>query len=190
MKKGKMKRQWKRNIWQPWIESNAFYPVFTPQSQTLFLFLPCLVLASTMRRGAKRKTKQGQEAKHDAPEDNKPKAQHRAKRAKTSKPQSEPKYFEDKRNLVSLVFWFQFEPFSLTICAEQETLWRTEWNAAVLFIKKKILIRRFIFPFFSCLALVSYTSKWLYYMCLGFFFLFVSALCFTNGRWYLSIWIV
>lgn len=103
MKKGKMKRQWKRNIWQPWIESNAFYPVFTPQSQTLFLFLPCLVLASTMRRGAKRKTKQGQEAKHDAPEDNKPKAQPRAKRAKTSKPQSEPEYFEDKRNLVSLI---------------------------------------------------------------------------------------
>ena len=71
-----------------------------------------------MRRGAKRKTKQGQEAKHDAPEDNKPKAQHRAKRAKTSKPQSEPKYFEDKRNLVSLIntspslfnFLFQFEP--------------------------------------------------------------------------------
>ncbi|KAG4983022.1 hypothetical protein JHK87_027771 [Glycine soja] len=53
-----------------------------------------------MRRGAKRKTKQGQEVIHDAPEDNKPKAQPRAKRAKTSKPQSEPKYFEDKRNLV------------------------------------------------------------------------------------------
>ena len=71
-----------------------------------------------MRRGAKRKTKQGQEAIHDAPEDNKPKAQPRAKRAKTSKPQSEPKYFEDKRNLVSLIntspsllsFLFQFEP--------------------------------------------------------------------------------
>ncbi|KAG5127031.1 hypothetical protein JHK82_027866 [Glycine max] len=62
-----------------------------------------------MRRGAKRKTKQGQEAIHDAPEDNKPKAQPRAKRAKTSKPQSEPKYFEDKRNLCTLylrLFWF------------------------------------------------------------------------------------
>ena len=71
-----------------------------------------------MRREAKRKTKQSQEAKHGAPEDKKPKVQPRAKRAKTSKPQSEPEYFEDKRNLVSLIntspllfsFLFQFEP--------------------------------------------------------------------------------
>ena len=82
--------------------SSAFYSAFT---QTLFLslFLPCLVSASTMRRGAKRKTKQDQEAKHVAAEDNKTEAQPRAKRAKTSKPQSEPEYFEDKRNLVSLI---------------------------------------------------------------------------------------
>ena len=61
---------------------------------------------------------QGQEAKHDALENNKPKAQPWAKRAKTSKPQSKHEYFEDKCNLVSLIntspslfnFLFQFEP--------------------------------------------------------------------------------
>lgn len=69
-----------------------------------------------MRKGTKRKTKHTEEPKPDAAaatetatatasEENKNKATEaapsRPKRAKTSKPQSEPEYFEDKRNLVS-----------------------------------------------------------------------------------------
>ncbi|KAG4969931.1 hypothetical protein JHK82_035626 [Glycine max] len=57
-------------------------------------------VGSTMRRGAKRKTKQDQEVKHDAPEDNMTKAQPQAKQAKTSKPQSKSEYFKDKHNLL------------------------------------------------------------------------------------------
>lgn len=60
-----------------------------------------------MGRGAKRKTKQNEEAK-PAEENNKQssKATSRAKRAKTSKPQAEPEYFEEKRNLV-YIFLYQ-----------------------------------------------------------------------------------
>lgn len=54
-----------------------------------------------MRKGAKRKASQKKEAetaqdKHQEPK----KATSRAKRVKTSVPESEPEYFEDKRNLV------------------------------------------------------------------------------------------
>lgn len=67
-----------------------------------------------MRKGAKRKTaKHTEEPKPDveeaptvtASQENEiqpTKAPSRAKRQKTSKPQSEPEYFEDKRNLVSI----------------------------------------------------------------------------------------
>jgi len=67
-----------------------------------------------MRRGAKRKTKQDQEVKHDAPEDNMTKAQPQAKQAKTSKPQSKSEYFKDKHNLVSLINTFP-SPFNFFI---------------------------------------------------------------------------
>ncbi|KAG5155356.1 hypothetical protein JHK82_013325 [Glycine max] len=78
-----------------------------------------------MRRGAKRKTKQDQEAKHDAPEDNMPKAQPRAKRAKTSKPQSEPEYFEDKRNLEDL--WKETFPVG-TEWDQLDSVYQYKWD--------------------------------------------------------------
>jgi hypothetical protein len=65
-----------------------------------------------MRKGAKRKTKHAEESKPDSEptptatassqeNDNQiTKPQPKPKRQKTSKPQSEPEYFEDKRNLV------------------------------------------------------------------------------------------
>lgn len=66
-----------------------------------------------MAKGAKRKTKQTEDSKPDSEpatatgssQENESqnqitKAPPKAKRVKTSKPQSEPEYFEDKRNLV------------------------------------------------------------------------------------------
>uniref|UniRef100_I1KT91 Uncharacterized protein n=1 Tax=Glycine max TaxID=3847 RepID=I1KT91_SOYBN len=78
-----------------------------------------------MRRGAKRKTKQDQEAKHVAAEDNKTEAQPRAKRAKTSKPQSEPEYFEDKRNLEDL--WKETFPVG-TEWDQLDTVYQYKWD--------------------------------------------------------------
>ncbi|WVZ22031.1 hypothetical protein V8G54_000575 [Vigna mungo] len=74
-----------------------------------------------MRKGTKRKTKQQQEAKQDAAEDNKP----RAKRARTSKPQSEPEYFEDKRNLEDL--WKETFPVG-TEWDQLDTVYQFKWD--------------------------------------------------------------
>jgi hypothetical protein len=54
-----------------------------------------------MRKGAKRKASQRKEADtaQDKQQESK-KATSRAKRVKASVPESEPEYFEDKRNLV------------------------------------------------------------------------------------------
>ena len=58
-----------------------------------------------MGRGTKRKTKQNEEAKPAEENNNQSsKATSRAKRAKTSKPQAEPEYFEEKRNLVYILY--------------------------------------------------------------------------------------
>ncbi|TKY60345.1 hypothetical protein E2542_SST17443 [Spatholobus suberectus] len=78
-----------------------------------------------MRKGTKRKTKQEQEAKHDAPEENKTKAPPRAKRAKTSKPQSEPEYFEDKRNLEDL--WKETFPVG-TEWDQLDSVYQFKWD--------------------------------------------------------------
>lgn len=54
-----------------------------------------------MKKGAKKRTRQDEEA--NTAEDNgkqSSKTTSRAKRVKASKPESDPEYFEDKRNLV------------------------------------------------------------------------------------------
>lgn len=53
-----------------------------------------------MRKGAKRKASQKEEAKPQAQQQESKKATSQAKRVKASKPETEPEYFEDKRNLV------------------------------------------------------------------------------------------
>ncbi|KAL9329689.1 hypothetical protein ACSQ67_004692 [Phaseolus vulgaris] len=78
-----------------------------------------------MRKGTKRKAKQQQEAKQDAAEENNTKPQPRAKRAKTSKPQSEPEYFEDKRNLwdqLDSVYQFKWDFSNLEKAFEEDGL--------------------------------------------------------------------
>ncbi|KAG2711762.1 hypothetical protein I3760_04G091700 [Carya illinoinensis] len=57
-----------------------------------------------MRKGAKRKASQREEAKpsQESPQKSKKATSTRAKRVKASKPDSEPEYFEDKRNLEDL----------------------------------------------------------------------------------------
>jgi len=88
-----------------------------------------------MRKGTKRKAKQQQEAKQDAAEENNTKPQPRAKRAKTSKPQSEPEYFEDKRNLVSQQLHLH-HPFNTFISIPTVSLTQhsQEWNETNRFI--------------------------------------------------------
>lgn len=75
-----------------------------------------------MKKGTKRKTKQEPEPKYDA---DKPKAQTRAKRAKTSKPQSEPEYFEDKRNLEDL--WKETFPVG-TEWDQLDSVYQYKWD--------------------------------------------------------------
>lgn len=55
-----------------------------------------------MKKGAKRKASQRKEAEiaQDKQQEESKKATSRAKRVKASVPESEPEYFEDKRNLV------------------------------------------------------------------------------------------
>lgn len=97
-----------------------------------------------MRKGTKRKTKQQQEAKQDAAEDNKP----RAKRAKTSKPQSEPEYFEDKRNLVSeqLHLHHRFNAF-ISIQTVSLTEHSQQWDETNRFICSEETISSVLFLF-------------------------------------------
>jgi len=88
-----------------------------------------------MKKGTKRKAKQQQEAKQDAAEDNTTKPQPRAKRARSSKPQSEPEYFEDKRNLVSeqLHLHHRFNAF-ISIRTVSSTEHSQEWDETNLFV--------------------------------------------------------
>lgn len=73
-----------------------------------------------MRKGAKRKTKHAEDSKPDSElatatdssqenQNKTTKPPPKAKRLKTSKPQSEPEYFEDKRNLVSTNIRFSLQ---------------------------------------------------------------------------------
>lgn len=79
-----------------------------------------------MRKGAKRKVSQRKEAetaqdKHQEPK----KATSRAKRVKTSVPESEPEYFEDKRNLEDL--WKAAFPVG-TEWDQLDAVYQFKWN--------------------------------------------------------------
>ena len=64
-----------------------------------------------MRKGTKRKAARKEE---DKPAEPKPdKAPSRAKRTKLPKPESEPEYFEDKRNMVFYILLFLLQDFVL-----------------------------------------------------------------------------
>nr|KYP67575.1 Myosin-H heavy chain [Cajanus cajan] len=85
-----------------------------------------------MRKGTKRKTKQEQQPKHDAENNSTTEPQPqpqpqppRAKRAKTSKPQSEPEYFEDKRNLEDL--WKETFPVG-TEWDQLDSVYQFKWD--------------------------------------------------------------
>ncbi|XP_061344421.1 protein HEAT INTOLERANT 4-like [Gastrolobium bilobum] len=81
-----------------------------------------------MRKGAKRKTKHEEEPKPDAAtasQENKDQPPSRAKRVKASKPESEPEYFEDKRNLEDL--WR--EAFSVgTEWDQLDSVYQIKWD--------------------------------------------------------------
>ncbi|KAI5384366.1 variant 2, Protein HEAT INTOLERANT 4 [Lathyrus oleraceus] len=91
-----------------------------------------------MAKGAKRKTKQTEDSKPDSEpatatgssQENESqnqitKAPPKAKRVKTSKPQSEPEYFEDKRNLEDL--WVETFPVG-TEWDQLDSLYDIKWN--------------------------------------------------------------
>jgi len=120
-----------------------------------------------MRKGTKRKAKQ-QEAKQDAAEQNKNKAQPQAKRAKTSRPQSEPEYFEDKRNLVSEQLLHLHRCFNTFIWIRTVSLTEhsQEWNETnrfVCWVETTYSVFCFSCVFVSVLVSYAYclASKWL-----------------------------
>ncbi|XP_022985027.1 protein HEAT INTOLERANT 4-like [Cucurbita maxima] len=75
-----------------------------------------------MRKGTKRKTTQKEE---DKPAESKPVEPSRSKRTKVSKPESEPQYFEDKRNLEDL--WKAAFPVG-TEWDQLDTVYQFNWN--------------------------------------------------------------
>ncbi|KAI4317206.1 hypothetical protein L6164_025096 [Bauhinia variegata] len=79
-----------------------------------------------MRRDTKRKTRQNEEAK-PAQENKKQssKTTSRAKRVKASKPETEPQYFEDKRNLEDL--WRETFPVG-TEWDQLDSVYQFKWN--------------------------------------------------------------
>ncbi|KAF7834227.1 protein HEAT INTOLERANT 4-like [Senna tora] len=79
-----------------------------------------------MRKGAKKRTRRDEEAK-PVEDNNKQssKAASRAKRVKASKPESEPEYFEDKRNLEDL--WRETFPVG-TEWDQLDTVYQFKWN--------------------------------------------------------------
>ncbi|KAG7015350.1 hypothetical protein SDJN02_22985 [Cucurbita argyrosperma subsp. argyrosperma] len=75
-----------------------------------------------MRKGTKRKTTQKEE---DKPAEPKPVEPSRSKRTKVPKPESEPQYFEDKRNLEDL--WKAAFPVG-TEWDQLDTVYQFNWN--------------------------------------------------------------
>lgn len=84
-----------------------------------------------MRKGAKRKTKHTDDSQPDSQpvassQENENKiTKPKAKRPKTSKPQSEPEYFEDKRNLEDL--WLETFPVG-TEWDQLDAVYQIKWN--------------------------------------------------------------
>ncbi|KAK4585332.1 hypothetical protein RGQ29_022840 [Quercus rubra] len=78
-----------------------------------------------MRKGAKRKASQKEEAKPEAQQQESKKATSRAKRVKASKPETEPEYFEDKRNLEDL--WKEVFPVG-TEWDQLDAVYQFNWN--------------------------------------------------------------
>ncbi|KAF3965322.1 hypothetical protein CMV_010480 [Castanea mollissima] len=78
-----------------------------------------------MRKGAKRKASQKEEAKPQAQQQESKKATSQAKRVKASKPETEPEYFEDKRNLEDL--WKEVFPVG-TEWDQLDAVYQFNWN--------------------------------------------------------------
>ncbi|KAK7851997.1 protein HEAT INTOLERANT 4 [Quercus suber] len=78
-----------------------------------------------MGKGAKRKASQKEEAKPQAQQQESKKATSRAKRVKASKPETEPEYFEDKRNLEDL--WKEVFPVG-TEWDQLDAVYQFNWN--------------------------------------------------------------
>lgn len=78
-----------------------------------------------MGKGAKRKASQKEEAKSQAQQQESKKATSRAKRVKASKPETEPEYFEDKRNLEDL--WKEVFPVG-TEWDQLDAVYQFNWN--------------------------------------------------------------
>ncbi|XP_050292414.1 protein HEAT INTOLERANT 4-like [Quercus robur] len=78
-----------------------------------------------MRKGAKRKASQNEEAKPQAQQQESKKATSQAKRVKASKPETEPEYFEDKRNLEDL--WKEVFPVG-TEWDQLDAVYQFNWN--------------------------------------------------------------
>ncbi|KAK2384713.1 Protein HEAT INTOLERANT 4 [Trifolium repens] len=125
-----------------------------------------------MRKGAKRKTKHAEESKPDSEptptatassqeNDNQiTKPQPKPKRQKTSKPQSEPEYFEDKRNLEDL--WIETFPVG-TEWDQLDAVYQIKWNFSNLenaFEEGGVLYEKKVY-LFGCTEpqLVSYQGE-------------------------------
>ncbi|XP_030975263.1 protein HEAT INTOLERANT 4-like [Quercus lobata] len=78
-----------------------------------------------MRKGAKRKASQKEEAKPQAQQQESKKATSQAKRVKASKSETEPEYFEDKRNLEDL--WKEVFPVG-TEWDQLDAVYQFNWN--------------------------------------------------------------
>jgi hypothetical protein len=97
-----------------------------------------------MRKGAKRKASQKEEAKpaQENHQESK-KATSQAKRVKASKPETEPEYFEDKRNLVDRLFLVLIYKFNQVLL--YYTCVDLQWRALFFNIICTCILRKIVY---------------------------------------------